>query len=330
MALLQDYKVLYEQGIKIDHIIYNGQVVWPTTVKPDPSTIPFYVENITNSNETVTIKKQNSNNETIDVYKSDDKTYWTLLGTTSTTALTFTLVPRQRVYLRATTSTWHGGSVVNGSNTITGMSKVGGNIMSLLYGNNFENQTTITTNKALCNLFNIATTSNYDLLDASDLALPATTLSNSCYNGLFSGCKSLVNGPKILPATTLSNSCYNNMFNACISLINPPELPATTLADSCYMSMFYGCNSMTTAPDLLASTLVSSCYWYMFTSCDSLNYVKCLATSGFEEAGAGGYYYNTQDWLDTVSSTGTFVKAAGITWPTGKNGIPSGWTVQEV
>lgn len=326
MALLQNYKVLYEQNLQIDHIIRGGEVVWPTTVKPDPSTIPFYVENITNSNETVTIKKQSSNNETIDVYKSDDKTYWTLLGTTSTTPLTFTLVPKQKVYLRATTSTWHGGSIINSSNIIIGMSKVGGNIMSLLYGNNFENQTEITTNRALSFVFY----QNNTLIDASDLALPATTLSNSCYAGLFNGCSSLSNGPKFLPATTLASGCYNGMFNGCSSLINIPEIYATTLADSCCMGMFANCTSLTTATDLIADTLVSQCYWNMFQNCTSLNYVKCLATNGFEEAGAGGYFYNMQDWLDNVSSTGTFVKKAGVTWPAGASGIPSGWTVVEV
>lgn len=326
MALLQNYKVLFEQNLQIDHIIRGGEVVWPTTVKADPSTIPFYVQNITNSDETVTIKKQSSNNETIDIYKSDDKTHWTLLGTTSTTPLTFTLVPRQRVYLRATTSTWHGGSIINSSNIIIGMSKVGGNIMSLLYGNNFENQTEITTNRALSWVFY----QNDTLIDASDLAMPATTLSNSCYAGLFNGCSSLSSGPKILPATTLTSGCYNGMFNGCSSLINIPEIYATTLADSCCMGMFANCTSLTTATDLIADTLVNQCYWNMFQNCTSLNYVKCLATNGFEEPGAGGYFYNMQDWLDNVSSTGIFVKAAGITWPAGKNGIPSGWTVEEV
>jgi hypothetical protein len=35
-------------------------------------------------------------------------------------------------------------------------------------------------------------------------------------------------------------------------------------------------------------------------------------------------------WVRGVSSTGTFVKNAAMTsLPTGNNGIPSGWTVQD-
>jgi hypothetical protein len=34
--------------------------------------------------------------------------------------------------------------------------------------------------------------------------------------------------------------------------------------------------------------------------------------------------------VKSVASTGTFTKASGVTsWPTGNNGIPEGWTVNE-
>ena len=36
------------------------------------------------------------------------------------------------------------------------------------------------------------------------------------YNSMFSGCTSLVNAPE-LPATTLSESCYNSMFYGCVN-----------------------------------------------------------------------------------------------------------------
>jgi hypothetical protein len=39
----------------------------------------------------------------------------------------------------------------------------------------------------------------------------------------------------------------------------------------------------------------------------------------------------TDNWVNGVSSTGTFVKNSAATWTTtGGNGIPSGWTVQKV
>ena len=151
-------------------------------------------------------------------------------------------------------------------------------------------------------------------------ALPATTLSYSCYSNMFNGCTSLIIAPE-LPATTLAEACYNGMFKGCTSLTQSPELPATTLASGCYYGMFDGCTGLTTSSSILpATTLVGSCYRGMFRGCTSLNYIKCLATN----ISATNCTIN---WVNGVAASGTFVKAAGVTWPTGASGIPSGWTV---
>ena len=34
-----------------------------------------------------------------------------------------------------------------------------------------------------------------------------------------------------------------------------------------------------------------------------------------------------QNWVKSVAATGTFIKDENTTWPTGLNGIPTGWTV---
>lgn len=152
--------------------------------------------------------------------------------------------------------------------------------------------------------------------------LPATTLANNCYQQMFDGCTSLTSTQE-LPATTLANDCYVGMFQGCTGLTTAPALPATTLANYCYQHMFKGCTSLTSAPELPATTLVSSCYSGMFWDCTSLNYVKCLATN-ISASNA------LTIWLSNVSSTGTFYKAAGVTYPSGASGIPTGWTVQDI
>ena len=172
-----------------------------------------------------------------------------------------------------------------------------GNVMSLLYGDNFKGQTTIEENGAFCCLFH-----DYDgekscsIVNAKDMSLPATTLTNACYYYMFQNCTSLVNAPQ-LNATTLASDCYSGMFQGCTSLTNAPELSATTLAfgcyngmfrhctllvnapsillattlhDYCYRSMFEGCTSLTTAPELPATTLEANCYQSMFEGCTSL------------------------------------------------------------
>jgi hypothetical protein len=179
----------------------------------------------------------------------------------------------------------------------TGEFKVYGNIMSLVDPNYDDQEQAITdlTQVGDCTfsyLFVGATT----LTDASGLLLPATTLADSCYAFMFQNCTSLTKAPA-LPATTLAYSCYDTMFGDCTSLTQAPELPATTLTGSCYNSMFYNCTS--------------------------LKHISCLAT----DISLGNY---TGMWVDGVASTGTFVKKAGVEWPSGIDGIPDGWTVVEV
>ena len=151
--------------------------------------------------------------------------------------------------------------------------------------------------------------------------LPATTLSNNCYQEMFMGCRNLINTPKLL-AETIGQYCYNQMFRDCSNLTNiPTTLPATTLYIGCYSSMFNGCAKITTAPELPATTLVTDCYNSMFISCAILNKITMLATN----INASGCLSN---WVNTVSSSGTFIKYANTTLPSGNSGIPSGWTIQ--
>ena len=442
--LLQDYKKLFEKNNNITRIYNRGNIVWPSVLSAEYE--PFYVKNISNENETLNIVKNYDSAPNITIEYKTDNTDWEPLGTTSTTPLTRSLAPGEKIYLKCNTNSWG----VNNFNIIRGVSKVGGNIMSLLYGNDFADKTSFPSGST----FNFAGLffNNYNLVDAHELLLPATTLTqqcycrmfwgctsltsipnlpattlaigcylqifkgctsltqapslptttlvHDCYKGMFSDCTSLTQAPSLpattlvygcyqymfwgctsltqapslpatrlaeycysdmfhgctsltqapsLPATRLAEYCYNDMFNGCTSLItapslpatalvercyegmfggctsltSAPNLPATTLASYCYSSMFGGCTSLTQAPSLPATTLTAGCYRGMFNGCTSLNEVTCYATSGINENNS------TTDWLLGVASAGTFYKKAGITWPTGTSGIPSGWTVVE-
>lgn len=297
----------------------NNVILW----KKDTTdyTEPFYVENTTTSNQTLSIKKNDEDAPTLAIYKSTDKLNWSLLGYTSTTAITLRITPSQKVYLRCNTNNW---SVILSqiahSNQIFGVSKVGGNIMSLLYGSNFTgNERSFPANKSA--IFKDLFYGSLTLTSAKDLILPATTLYSICYSGMFERCQYLLDSPK-LPATSMANGCYNLMFSECYRLTNAPNLPALTLAEACYSDMFYRCSTLTKAPYLPAETIPERGYYHMFWGCISLNEIKCMAKSKGYDA--------VYEWVAGVPSTGTFTKAAGAYWSTGTSGIPSGWTVQEV
>lgn len=168
-----------------------------------------------------------------------------------------------------------------------------GNIMSLIYGDNFVGETTMTGTYNFCSIFKQST------------AVSAENL--------------------ILPATTLTNYCYRAMFSKAYDMAAAPALPATTLAQGCYWYMFEEC-PITTAPNLDATELVAECYGHMFEKCSNLNHIKCLATSGFKKTNV------LANWVTGVSAIGTFVKDANTAiasdkWTRGVSGIPTNWTV---
>lgn len=222
-------------------------------------------------------------------YSLDDGSTWTTLPANTSTP---TVASGSTIMWKGTLtpSAWNGIGIFYSTG---GTFNVKGNVMSLLYGDNFIGQTDLTGKDfAFLRLFNNAT----KLVDASNLILPATTLANDCYYAMFSGCTGLTTAPE-LPATTLAKECYGGMFQSCKSLTTAPELPATTLAESCYYTIFSGCRN--------------------------LNYIKMLAT----DITAANCLIG---WVENVAATGTFVKDASMSsLPSGDSGIPSGWTVQD-
>ena len=239
------------------------------------------------------------------------------------------------VWLKNTSNVWYNAYYYGEDFVFSKKASIGGNLSSLgdMREKNFKS------------LFN----KNKNLTDASQLILPWDVLEFECFSYMFADCTSLVNAPSIipaekagrwscndmfkgctslvnspaLPATTIEDSCYKEMFKDCTSLGTPPTLPATTLATDCYYSMFRGCESLITAPSLPATELKNSCYMRMFYGCTNLSMVECHAENISAED-------CLRVWLENVSPTGTFIKKQGVTYPSGVDGIPRGWTIQNI
>ena len=160
-------------------------------------------------------------------------------------------------------------SYFNTSGNIT----VSGNIMSLLYGDDFANTTVFPSGSS--NTFEGLFQDADKLISAGNLFLPATSLVYECYREMFHGCSSLTVAPT-LPANSLAYGCYNCMFMYCSSLMDAPTLSATILAGSCYHGMFWECTSLTEAPALPATILAEGCYDSMFIGCSALTEAPAL------------------------------------------------------
>lgn len=101
-----------------------------------------------------------------------------------------------------------------------------GNIMSMIYGDDFAGHDTF--NGGTYNFYGLF--SGLNVISARDLCLPATALTTGCYYRLFQGCSLLREGP-VLPAKTLAAHCYREMFHGC-SLLNDVTCLATDISAS--------------------------------------------------------------------------------------------------
>lgn len=228
----------------------------------------------------------------------------------------------------------------------TGRFDVSGNIMSMLYADDFGGKTSFPGTSSQYENIGAMFQHCTNLVHAKDLLLPAMTLKHLCYTGMFEYCSSLVDAP-VLPATSVSsaNYCYRYMYRYCTSLVEPSDLShvtdtgrssfqemyrgctsliettfpqAATYGQYCCYGMYLGCTSITSADMSYARTLNDNSCPQLFFGCTNLKYVKCLAT----DISATDCLTN---WLYNVSSTGTFIQASGVEWPRGASGIPTGW-----
>ncbi len=92
---------------------------------------------------------------------------------------------------------------------------------------------------------NVNSLLNYNFKNIIDLTEYGSLAFYALFYGSNSDNVSLIDASELkLPATTLSVNCYSYMFNNCTSLKEAPELPAVNLASECYYYMFYGCEKL--------------------------------------------------------------------------------------
>jgi len=223
-----------------------------------------------------------------------------------------------------------------------------GNAMSLVddENNGFAADKVLAGEQAFCGLFEKA--ENITFHGTKRLELPATTLTNGCYNAMFNGCTSIKWIPEdFLPATSLAYSCYQAMFKGCTELTSVPEnlLPATTLFSSCYFEMFCYCNQLKNAPVLPATELAHFSYVNMFSRCYKLEKVTCYAVSktsaranslngwleyaGINSKAAKTFVVNSSFTIDNPTTGMPTYAGSPTIWGTTRsyNTIPTGWTV---
>ena len=201
----------------INALYYGSTLLWPLVTR-DYSNEYLTIEALPSNNVNIYFRYF-YNDMNIPIQYSRDMSNWTTIYFGSADNPTIiTLSAGDKIYLKGNNQAY--GDIVSycNINFLNGEVYMYGNIMSLVYGDNFYGQTSLTTDYTFKYLF-----STYDykkpslIVDASNLVLPATTLTWGCYSFMFYECAYLTAAPE-LPATTLAQRCYELMFNGCASL----------------------------------------------------------------------------------------------------------------
>ncbi len=237
------------------------------------------------------------NNNSTKIYTSYDTFTWT----DYTAGNTIQIPAGKKLYLKSNTGDWGGGDQKTLFLCKDGQFNVGGNLASLIVGDDFEEKGASQTSYSFLNLFKNHT----NLIHASQLVLPMMSVGENAYKSLFDGCINLLDAPA-LPAQTLGKTCYRNMFLNCSNLENAPVLAATKLAQGCYQRMFYGCKK--------------------------INYIKMLGKENYRD---DCFFSDGTNWCGNVSATGELwldstlnpVTDYTTSW---KKIVPAGWTVKYV
>ena len=254
----------------IVRIKIGDSVIWEK--KTEPEIDYFYIESLGDGNTVSVINRGDGSTGgvTPTLEYSTDKNTWNTItfdwtSGTHTTELPVKLNTSEKMYFRNNTRKFSNSNskYISFSPSVSG--NVGGDIRTLSNYLDVDNETTTQKYMFFYLFYN-----NKNIVDASNLRLPYTTLADYSYESLFEGCSSLTTPPTELPATTLASGCYSSMFQGCTGLTSAPTLPATTLASDCYAYMFSYCSKLTTSPELPATTLASNCYREMFRNCTSL------------------------------------------------------------
>ncbi len=307
LSQVNDIKIPEGNVVKI---VSGDTVLWQKDYSKEYFTIEF-------NGEIGTITVANA------VSWSEDKKTWIEIEADSTITPT-----SKRVYFKNIGSTWCSSnpdvnvwSAIPAAISVSTSFKALGNVMSLLYGDDFIGKTEFPdkAEATFCGLFSGDTT----ITDASNLILPAKVLRNKSYARMFDACKALVYPPALSATTSITQHSCRLMFKGCSSLLTAPTFPATYVNAFGYAQMFYGCNKLTGIIELPATSLPTYADWqygqmFAYTNITGIK----LGLLTIEKT---SYIAN---WLEGVTTTGVIYKPKEATYDDSLLNLPSTWTVE--
>ena len=226
----------------------------------------FYFEDISGSNNTLTLTRNNSNGQcpVVTLEYSTDGVNWQEWQAVNDVR-TYTIPANGKFYLRGNNAAF--GQNANGYDyhqfASTGNIEAHGSIMTLL--DKTGASTSFATSGTFKSLFQNMTT----LKTTPDM--PATTLTNSCYASMFKG-SGITQTPE-LPATNILTSSYYQTFMNCTSLTKAGKMTINSFTgtNNC-REMYSGCANLTDISGITINTTNIAPYSFKLTfqNCTSL------------------------------------------------------------
>lgn len=126
---------------------------------------------------------------------------------------------------------------------------------------------------------------------------------------------------------------FASMFYGCSAITNPPQITYSqqTTKYGQYYNMFRYCTSLTSAPVFPETTITKKALLYTFSNCSALASVEVKFTNwSTYKISSGSSSFNTNNWLSSVASVGTFKKPSALSTTRDTSHIPANWTVVDV
>lgn len=220
-----DWKIVQYQGHDIKAAYSNLGKVWekhsPTPPTPTFETQYFTVRMLQNNSNLAFTKGTRFDYDL--QYSLDSGTTWNVYNSQIYNLNSGSTIMFKGTILSDTGTNGSIGKIYSNYNY-----EVEGNIMSLLYGDDFIGKTVIQYDYVFMSLFY----NNHYLLNVENLVMKASTLTFCCYLSMFNECNSITKAP-VLYATTLADGCYQNMFSGCRSLTEITCLATDISATNC-------------------------------------------------------------------------------------------------
>ena len=203
-----------------------------------------YLTFMVTSGGTIVWRKASNSANNLSISYSINNGTWTTITASSTAGTAINVVVGDKVRFKGTNRSYskYGSYYYACRFAGTATCCVYGNIMSLVYGDNFIGQNTLQ--------------------------------STGTFSGLFFSYSKMISDEEhklVLPATTLTDDCYYHLFYGCSNLTIAPELPATTLVQGCYGEMFGGCSKLNYIKCLATNISARNC---------TFNWVSVVASTG--------------------------------------------------